>query len=192
MAFALASSLVWAAQVDTDALLRPAMAADPRVPPDQLETMIALQGRYLWIIQAVMVLTWIPAVTFLMAGCFWLVARIAAGPGPGFARALCTAAVPGLVLVPKFLLMILLCLVEEVGGRTPDQLSPLSLGAWLGPGRGWPATLLHGFDLFALANLVLLYLAARHTLGLRPPGALGCVAVCVGVSVGLMALGTHG
>jgi len=180
---------VWAARVDPDALLRPALAADPRVPTEQLEAMIAFQGRFLWVVQAVNVLVWVPAVTLLLAGCFWMVQRAAGDPRPGFARALCAAVVPGLVAVPKFLLVIVLCLVEEVGGRTPDRLSPLSLGAWLGPERGWPAALLNGFDLFALASLALLYLAARHILRLRAAPALACVAASVAISAGLLVLG---
>lgn len=87
--------------------------------------------------------------------------------------------------------MIVLCLATEVGGRTPDRLSPLSLGAWLGPERGWLAAMLNGFDLFALAGTVLLFLAARHILRLRPPAALACVAASLAISIGLLALGAR-
>jgi hypothetical protein len=191
LACALASGLVWAARVDADALLRPVLAADPRVPPEQLDALIAFQGRFLGVIQAVNILVMVPAMTFLLAGCFWLAQRAANGPRPAFAQCLCAAAVPGLVAIPRFLLVILLCLVQEVGGRTPGQLSPLSLGAWLGPERSWLAALLSGFDLFSLASLVLLFLAARHTLRLRIPGALACVAVTVALNAGLMVLGAR-
>ena len=68
VACALASGLVWATRVDANALLRPVLATDPRVPPEQMEAMIAFQGKLLWVAQAVNVLVGIPALTFLLAG----------------------------------------------------------------------------------------------------------------------------
>lgn len=189
MAMALAAGLVWSARVDADALLRPVLAADPRVRPDQLEGLIALQGRLLGAMQALAILVLVPAVTVALAGCYWLVARFAGSSRPRFAQALCVAVVPNLVQLPKSLLVIVLCLVQEVGGRTPEQMVPLSLGAWLGPDRGWQGALLAGFDLFALAWVVLLFLAARHVLRLGTAAALACAAMGAAVTAGFLVLG---
>jgi hypothetical protein len=68
----------------------------------------------------------------------------------------------------------------------PGQISPLSLGAWMGPERGVPASLLTGFDLFTVAGLVLLFLSARHTLRLGWGGALACAAAAALLHTGIL------
>ena len=184
MGFSLATVLVWSMNVDPDALLRPVLARDPRIAPDQLATLIAIQGRLLGWFGIVGVLLGQPCVTLVLAFLYWLVARGKAS----FRHALCATVVPGLVAIPKFVLISGLCLLRPVGGRLPEQISPFSLGAWFHPAQPRAAALLQGFDLFLIASLVLLYFAARHTLRLNPPAALLCAATGAAVAAGLQIL----
>jgi len=188
MGTALAMVAAWSSRVDPDALLRPVLARDPRMGPEAVEVLVQVQGRLLGGFAALGVLAGVPALVLAQAWLLWLVAR-GAGPAPAFARALSAVAVSGLAAIPKHLLVGVLCLALPVGGRDPDQLAPLSPGAWLGPGHGRWQALLDGFDLFAAAGLALLYLAARHTLGLRPPRALLGTALAAALGAGLLALG---
>lgn len=193
MALTLAMVLVWAARVDPDALLRPILARDPRVAPEQIGKLIEIQGRLLGVFGAIGVLVGQPVVSLLLGFALWLVGRIAPGPGgtPSYPQAMSAAVVPALVGLPKLILVSVLCLVRPVRGLVPDAISPLSLGFWLEPGQGRIDALLTGLDLFALANLVLLYLAARHILGLKPAGALACAVIGAVVMVGCQLLAAH-
>ena len=186
MGLTIAMVLIWASRVDPDALLRPVLARDPRIAPDQVSAIIAIQGRLLGWFGVAGVLLGQPLVTLFLAALYWLVAR--AGGGPGFRQALCAAVVPQLATLPKLLLVSCLCLVRPVRGQLPEQLSPFSLGAWFHPGQARVAALLQGFDLFLVASLALLYLAARHTLRLQPPAALVCVLATAVVMAGLQIL----
>ena len=47
MGLTIAMVLIWASRVDPDALLRPVLARDPRIAPDQVSAIIAIQGRLL-------------------------------------------------------------------------------------------------------------------------------------------------
>lgn len=174
MAFTLAMVLIWAGRVDADALLRPLLERNPRVAKELIDQTIALQGRLLPVFAALGVLLGLPAVSLFMAFMLWLAGRAAPGPGgdAGFRQALSAAVVPGLVSLPKALLVGWLCLATPVRAMKPDAISPLSLGVLWQTGHGRLDALLTGFDLFVVANLILVYLAARHIMGLRPGGAL--------------------
>jgi len=174
MAFTLAMMLIWAGRVDADALLRPLLERNPKVAKELIGQAIELQGRLLPVLASLGVLLGQPAVSLFMALLLWLVGRAAPGPGgnPSYRQALSAAVVPGLVSLPKALLVGWLCLASPVHGMKPDAISPLSLGVLFQSGHGKPDALLTGFDLFVVANLVLVYLAARHIMGLRPGAAL--------------------
>lgn len=187
MAFALAMVLVWAARVDAEALLRPILAQDPRVPSQSVDAIIQIQSGLLGWSAAAQVLAGMPVLALVLAALLWLVGRIV-GPRPesGWPHALSAAVVPGLVFIPKYLLITALCLVRPDLDQMPEQISPLSLGAWMGPERGVPASLLTGFDLFAVAGLVLLFLSARHTLRLGWGGALACAVAAALLHTGIL------
>ena len=174
MAFTLAMVLIWAGRVDADALLRPLLEHNPKVAKELIGQTIELQGRLLPILASLGVLLGLPAVSLFMAFMLWLAGRAAPGPGgsPSYRQALSAAVVPGLVSLPKALLVGWLCLATPVRGLKPDAISPLSLGVLFRSGHGKLDALLTGFDLFVVANLVLMYLAARHIMGLRPVAAL--------------------
>ena len=190
MAATLAMVLIWAARVDPDTLLRESLARDPGVAPEAIERTIEVWGRLLGLFGAFGVLVGMPAVTLFQALLLWAAGRVWPGPdgSPGYRRALSATAVPALVGLPKVMLISLLCLARPVRGLAPDAISPLSLGFLSAAGQGRCGALLRGFDLFAAANLVLLYLAARPLLGLNRAGALACTAAWTAVTVGCLLL----
>ena len=190
MGFTLAMVLVWAARVDPDALLRPVMMRDPAITPEQVGRTIEVWGRLLGLFGAFGVLVGMPVMAQLMAFLFWLVGRCLPGPGgpPDYRRALSAVVVPGLVALPRMILVSVLCLAKPVRGFAPDAISPMSLGFLFSTGHGKLDAVLRGFDLFAAANLVLLFLAARHILGLKASGALVCAVAWTALTVGCLLL----
>jgi len=176
--------------VDVDALFRPMLSRNPKLTPEMVEPIIELYGRMLGLFGALGVLVGLPSLSLFLAWIFWLVGRAAPGPGgsPSYRQALSAAVVPGLVSLPKALLIGSLCLLRPVRGLMPDALSPLSLGAWLGPGHGKLQALLTGFDGFLIANLILLFLAARHLLGFKRGAALVSTAAAAAVIAGLVVM----
>jgi hypothetical protein len=181
--------LIWAGRVDPDALLRPILERDPRLAPELANRAIEIQGRMLGLLGALGVLAGLPAVNLVLALALWLIGRAAPGPAgsPGFRQALCAATLSGLASLPKALMISCLCLARPVYGLRPDELSPLSLGAWYSSGHARLDALLTGFDLFTVGGLVLLFLAARHVLGLGTGPALGCAAAGALLSAALLA-----
>ncbi len=188
LGFTLVMVLIWAARVDADALLRPILSQNPRLAREMVDQAIELHGRLLGLFGALGVLLGLPSLSLFLAFILWLAGRAAPGPdgSPSYGQALSAAVVPGLVSLPKALLISGLCLLRPVRGLMPDALSPLSLGAWRGPGHGKLHALLTGFDLFMVAHLVLLFLAARHLLGLRVGAALPGTAAGAAVIAGLV------
>lgn len=183
--------LIWASRVDAEALLRPILARDPRIAPEMVSRVIEVQGRLLGPAAALGVLVGLPAMSLLLASFLWLVGRLAPGPAgsPGFRQALSAAVLPALTGLPKVLLISCLCLARPIHGLKPNAISPLSLGAWYESGQGRVDGLMAGFDLFVAANLVLLFLAARHILGLGTGAALGCCAAGALLTAGVLVLG---
>jgi len=193
LAAALAMTLVWAARVDPDAMLRPILESRlPNASPDQIEKMVAIQGRFLGPIGAIQVLVFIPLMTALMAFFYWLIGKgTAEGAPPSYRHAYCATVVPGLSALPKLFLMALICVLKPIGGVTPEKLSPTSLGYYLSVDSVKLHALFYSLDLFTILGLTLLYLAARHILRLRPVGAGACVALGALVQVGLQVLGAR-
>jgi len=191
MAATLGMVLIWASRVDADALLRPILERDPRLAPELVGRAIEIQGRLLGLLGALAVLVGLPAAHLLLAALLWLIGRAAPGPAgsPGYRQALCAAVLPSLASLPKALLISCICLARPVSGLKPNQLSPLSLGAWFESGQARLDALLTGFDLFTAAGLVLLFLAGRHVLGLRSGAALGCAAAGALLTAVLLTLG---
>lgn len=190
MGFTLVMVLVWAARVDADALLRAELMRKPHVAPADIDRTIEVWGRLLGLLGGFGVLVGMPVMTLFLAFLFWLVGRAAPGPGgcPDYRRALSATVAPALAGLPKTLLVTVLCLARPVRGLAPDAISPLSLGVLHATGHAGIDALLRGFDLFALANLVLLYLAARHIMGLKAAGATACAAAWMAVTVACLLL----
>jgi hypothetical protein len=124
-----------------------------------------------------------------MAFLYWLIGKVSAEAGaPDYRHAYCATVVPGLVALPKLAIMVLICFLKPIGGITPEKLAPTSLGYFIAVDSVKLHALLYSLDLFSVAGMVLLFLAARHTLKLKPAGALACALVGAVFQVGLQVI----
>ena len=188
----LAITIVWGLKVDVDAMLRPALEANPQIGADQIDMIIGMQKKFILPFSIAGAVAF-PFLAVLIVGfIYWLVGRgTAEGQAPGFPHALSAAAVPGLVMLPHSLAVLAMCLVREVGGATPDKLAPTSLGFFLHPDNAKLHALLNMADPFVLASWGLTWLGTRHIMGLKASGATICTAIVVAVSVGMRVLGAR-
>jgi len=174
----LAMAGVWSRKVDVDALMRPLLERDPSLSAEQVDKVVAVQARI--IVPATLggvVVATVLALT-LFALLYWLIGRgTAEGEPPTYRQALSASAVTSLAVVPHHLLAAFMCFLKPVGGLTPEKIPPTSLGYFLAVDHLKLHNLLYKLDLFVLFYLVLIFLAARHTLRLKPLGAAACVAV---------------
>ncbi len=192
VALALAVTLVWGLKVDVDAMLRPALEANPKVGAEQIDLIIGMQKKFILPIGLVGSLVGPFIAVTLVALVYFLVGKgTAEGEAPGFPQALSAAAVPGLVMAPHSLAILAMCLVREVGGSTPDKLAPTSLGFFLHPDGPRLHALLNLLDPFVLGGWALTWLATRHVMGLKASGATICTAIVVVFGVGMRLLGAR-
>ncbi len=188
----LAITLVWGLKVDVDAMLRPALEANPKVGAEQIDMIIGMQKKFILPIGLVMALAG-PFLAVLLVGfVYWLVGRgTAEGEPPSFVHALSAATVPSLVMLPHSLAVLAMCLVRDVGGATPDKLAPTALGFYLHPDSAKLQALLNLLDPFILASWGLTWLATRHIMGLKASGATICTVIVVLFGVGMRVLGAR-
>lgn len=174
----LGMTVAWGLKVDVDAMLRPVLEQNPNIAPEQLDKIIEMQGKFLLPSGIIGVLLMIPLFTALLAWFYWLIGKVTAeGEAPSFQQALSMTVVPGLAALPKLLLATVMCLVKPINGLTPDKVTPTSLGYFLTVESPKLQAFLFRFDLFTLATLALLFLAARHTLRLKASGAAFCTGL---------------
>jgi hypothetical protein len=127
--------------------------------------------------------------TFLTALFYWLVGKSTAeNESPSYRQALSAVTVPSLVRLPYMLLVGLICLVKSIGGLTPEKIAPTSVGYYLQVESVKLHALLYTLDLFFIAEAVLLFLAARHTMRLKTNGAAFCVLITLVLGIGLRVL----
>jgi hypothetical protein len=188
----LAITLVWGLKVDVDAMLRPALEANPKIGAEQIDTIIGMQKKFILPFGLVMAVAG-PFIGVALVGfVYWLVGRgTAEADPPSYVQALSATAVPGLVMLPHSLAVLVMCLVREVGGATPDKLAPTSLGFFIHPDNPKLLALLNLMDPFILASWGLTWLATRHIMGLKVSGATICTAIIVVFSVGMRLLGAR-
>ena len=189
MLLTLVMTLVWGLKVDVDAMLRPVLEQQAGLSPEQLDRIIEFQGKFLIPGGLIMVVLVMCLGTLLFAWLYWLIAKgTAEGEQPDFGRAVVVSVVPNLVVLPKLFLVILMCLVKPINGLTPEKITPTSLGYFLSVASPKLQALLYRLDIFTIAALVLLFLAARHTLRLKVAGAAACTALATLILVLLPAL----
>lgn len=189
MLLSMVMTVVWGLKVDVDAMLRPVLEQNPKIAPEQLDKIIELQGKFLVPGGIIMVVLMLTLGTLFFAWLYWLIGKVTAeGERPSFTQAISVNVIPGLVMLPKLLLIILMCLVKPINGLTPEKITPTSLGYFLTVEN--PKLMALGFrlDIFSLAAIVLLFLAARHTMRLKTSGAAACTALLALVMVILPAL----
>ena len=188
----LAITIAWGLKVDVDAMLRPALEANPKIGADQIDMIIGMQKKFILPFSIVMAVAG-PFLAMLVVGfIYWLVGRSTAeSEPPSFVHALSAAAVPSLVMVPHSMSILAMCIVREVGGATPDKLAPTSLGFFLHPESAKIHALLNLVDPFILASWALTWLATRHIMGLKASGATICTIIVVLFSIGMRVLGAR-
>jgi hypothetical protein len=185
-------TVVWGLKVDADAMIRPILEANPKVDPGQYDMIIGMQKKFLIPFGVLGSLFGVPVVVAIIAFIYWLVGKATAeGPQPSYLQAMSAAAVPGLVMLPHSLAVLVMCFAREVGGATPDKLSPTSLGYFLHPENPKLFALLNFVDPFAIASFVLTWLATRHILGLKASGATICTILVAGAGIGMRVMGAR-
>lgn len=177
---------VWGMKVDVDAMLRPALEANPRIAASQIDDIIAMQAKFILPMGVAGSLVGTPIAMAFFALIYWgLGIWQREGERPTYVHALSAVVVPSLLLCGKQLLITLMCFLKTVGGAKPDHLSPTSVGFFVHVQNPKLQALLTGLDLFSLAGYVLAYLAVRHTLKAKPLAG----AIVVGIFVAFQALG---
>ncbi|MBL0212015.1 MAG: YIP1 family protein [Holophagaceae bacterium] len=178
-------TVIWGLKVDADAMLRPIMEANPKIPAEQIDTIIDFQKKFMIPFGLLGVLFGVPIVVAFMAFIYWLIGKgMAEDQKPSYVQALSLATVPSLAMLPQTLLISVMCLIRPVGGLTPDKLSPSSVGFYLHPENPKLYALFCQIDPFIIFQYVLIFLGARYLLKLKPAGAVVCtlVALLLGVA----------
>ncbi len=183
-------TVVWATKVDVDAMVRPVLEANPKVPAEQIDRIIEMQAKFIPVFSPIMVAFAMAVGTFLPALLFFLLGRGEAD-APTYTHALSATAVPNLVLVPQQVVITLLALLRPVGGATPDKLSPTSLGFYLPVGNPKLGALLRHVDPFFIGVYVLTYLALRHLLRFSEGKAWLGTLLCAATTLGFRVMGAN-
>lgn len=189
LAATVAMSVVWALRVDGEAFARTMLEANPKMTPERIDAAAPMIARFLPVSTPVNVVIFSFLSLLLVGFLFWLAGKASAEAAPpSFKHAVSAFAVPGLVGVPKALLLIIICLVRQIGPARLDQLSPTAPGFYLVPESAKLHAFLCALDLFTLASVVLTYLAARHLMRLKAGGAVVCAALMAALAVGMPVL----
>jgi hypothetical protein len=182
--------VVWGLKVDVDEMLRPSLERNPQIASSQIDTIITFYRKFIIPISAFSTLFFTAIFTFLTALFYWLVGKSTAeSEPPSYRQALSAVTVPSLVRLPSMLLIVLICLIKSVGGLTPEKIAPTSVGYFVQVESVKLHALLYTLDLFFIAEMVLLFLAVRHTMRLKTSGAVGCVLITLVLNIGLRVLG---
>jgi hypothetical protein len=187
---ALILTVLWGLKVDVDEMLRPALEKNPQIASSQIDLIVGFYKKFIVPLSAFTTLFFTAFFTFLTAFFYWLVGKNTAEiEAPSYRQALSAVAVPSLVRLPSMLLVGLICLIGTVGGLTPEKIPPTSVGYFVQVESVKVHALLYSLDLFFIAEAVLLFLAARHTMRLKTSGAVGCVLITLVLGIGLRVLG---
>lgn len=191
-AVAVVITVVWGLKVDADAMIRPALEANPKIDPAQYDMIIGMQKKFLIPFGILASLIGVPVVVAIVAFLYWLVGKgTAEGEKPSYLHAMSAAAVPGLVMLPHSLAILVMCFAREVGGATPDKLAPTSLGYFLHPENPKLHALLNFVDPFVIASWALTWLATRHIMGLKTSGATICTVLVAALGLAFRVLGAR-
>ena len=185
-------TIVWGLKVDADAMMRPMLEANPKIDPGQYDMIIGMQKKFIVPMGIFGSLIGVPAVVAIVAFFYWLVGKgTAEGGKPSYLQAMSAAAVPGLVMLPHSLAILVMCFAREVGGATPDKLAPTSLGYFLHPENPKLYALLNFVDPFVIASWALTWLATRHIMGLKASGATICTVLVAALGLAFRVLGAR-
>ncbi len=183
-------TVIWGLKVDVDEMLRPTLEKNPQIASSQIDLIIGFYRKFIIPLSLFSTAFFTATAAFLTAFFYWLVGKkTAENEAPSYRQTLSAVTVPGLVRLPYMLLVGLICLVKSIGGLTPEKISPTSVGYYVQVESVKLHALLYTLDLFFIAEAVLLFLAARHTMRLKTSGAVSCVLITLVLGIGLHVLG---
>ena len=174
----------WALKVDVDAMQRPLLERNGQLSASQIDQTIDVSRRFIlpMAFASVMVRNLFGVLGTALV--FWLFA-LAMGDRnkPGFLHAVSAASVPNLVLAPYMLMIGVVCLKKPFGGSIPERVAPSGLAYYLRPENPKIYGLLAQVDPFIIGYYVMLFLAVRYTMRLKPSHAAMCTALTVILTV---------
>ncbi len=181
--------LVWSFRVDVEAFLRPILERDPKIPADAIDRIIDIQKKFMPVFAAFGPIA-VAIGVFIMGLIYWgLGNAFAEDTKPTYSQALVVSTVPGLVMIPWMLLIIVLCILKGPVAVPPERVSPTSIGYFMATESPKLAAFFFSLDLFAIASWILVFLGCRHTLRMKPVGAFLCAFAVALISIGLKVLG---
>jgi|GEM_PF-239616 len=177
LGIALFATLTWAAKVDMEAGARRKFevmeqAFHMTIPPEAVDKGLeqaAAQGKP-FVTSSLGVILGVPLGLVILASILFAFSRFGGeDEDVTFRHAWAATTVHGLSMLPISLLAGIMCLIRNVGGAASyASLAPTSLAFWIQPENPWLRGLLAVFDPFYFFSFVALYLAARHTMRLKP------------------------
>jgi hypothetical protein len=178
-------TVLWGLKVDVDEMLRPILEKNPQIQSSQIDMIIDMQKKFIIPFGILGSVFGTAIAVFLMALFYWLVGKgTAEAEPPSYIHALSAVTVTSLVRLPYMLLVGIICLVKSIGGLTPEKIAPTSVGYYLSVESVKLHAFLYCLDLFFIAEMVLIFLAARYTLRLKTSGAALCVLIMLVVGIG--------
>jgi hypothetical protein len=187
-----AVAVLWARRVDVDAMLRPVLEANPKIPAESIDNIIAMQGRMMLPFSVLGGLLGLAVVSLVLALVYWIVgAWTHEGRKPTYRQAFSATIVSSLVGAPKAVLLGIVCSLKAIGGAKPDALSPTSLGFYVVPDSVKLHAFFNALDLFTFASILLIYIATRRTMRLKASGAAICAAIAALLMIALPVLGAR-
>ncbi len=176
---------LWGLKVDVDALQRPILEQSGRINATQIDQAIAISSRFIIPMGFVSVIVRNLFGVLSLGLVLWLFAASTDKPKkPSFLHAVSAATVPSLVSVPYTIMIGIMCLAKPIGGKIPERLAPSGLAYYLRPENPKLYGLLAQVDLFTIAYFVMLFLAVRYTMRLKPKDAGLCTALAILLTVG--------
>jgi Yip1 domain len=170
---AVAASLIWAAKVDMAETARHQMETmketfHMKIPDSAIEDAVSRQeGKHPWVQSVLGPLIGTPIIYLLIALIVWGCARMGTEENEepsSFLQALSVTSVHYLVTIPSMLLAGVMCLIQTVGYRNIQQMSPTVLSFFVKPESGLVRGLFALVDPLWIFSFVLLAIGMRHTL----------------------------
>ena len=187
-----AVAVLWALRVDVDAMLRPMLEANPKIPAESIDGIISMQTKMILPFSVLGGLLGLGVVSLILALVYWIVGSWThEGRKPSYRQAFSATVVSSLVGAPKAVLLGIICSLKTIGGAKPDALSPTSLGFYLVPDSVKLHALFNALDLFTFASIFLIYVATRHTMRLKASGAAICAVIAALLMIALPVLGAR-
>jgi len=183
---ALFATLAWVAKVDAEAAARRKFevleqAFGMNIPADAIDKAMeqaATQGRP-FLSSSFGVIVGVPLFLLIMAAILFAFTKFGGEDEEvTFRHAWAATIVHGLSMLPIAVLAGIMCLIRNVGGAASyASMAPSTLSFWIQPENPWVRGLLSVFDPFYLFSFVVLFLAGRYTLRLKPWANITVVAL---------------